>query len=463
MKKQLKSIELTYWFLLKYFLYFILMMIFIILLGKETAGLNSVTRTLGVTLITYVVVGTLFLHVYGGYNIGRKKSKPIIRSLFLATIGADLVTYLQVMVMRTTTTDVKAFRLESFSLLVMIIALQFLVIYIFTYSGNWLYFRIHKPAKCLVITSSQQSLDVLTRGLTKFKREYEVIKVLDYRSPEVRDYLKIVDTVFIYDVPNKRQARIMRRCYQHKVHVYFSPDLEDVMEFNARQYLLDDIFFYNKNVKTMNMEQRIAKRLMDIVLAIVGGLITSPIWIAAMIAIKWEDGGSIIFKQERATLNGRVFWLYKFRTMKEGAAIKSAKNRDERITKVGHILRRARIDEIPQLLNVLKGEMSVVGPRPEMIKNVKAYTKQIPEFEYRLRMKAGLTGYAQIEGKYNTLPKDKLIMDMMYMEQFSILRDLQLIFQTIIVLLKVDSTEGFDDVRKYRQFEFVPYEEEKEV
>ena len=149
--------------------------------------------------------------------------------------------------------------------------------------------------------------------------------------------------------------------------------------------------------------------------------------------------------------------------MKPNSVNYSAKKDDDRITKPGKFLRRTRIDELPQLLNVLKGDMTFVGPRPEMIKNVDSYTKQLPEFEYRLRMKAGLTGYAQITGKYNTTPKDKLIMDMMYIEQFSILKDIQLIFQTAIVLLKSDSTEAFDKKSKHCPYKFVKWEEEKDI
>ena len=145
--------------------------------------------------------------------------------------------------------------------------------------------------------------------------------------------------------------------------------------------------------------------------------------------------------------------------MKVNAANYSAKKNDDRITKPGEFLRRTRIDELPQLLNVLKGDMTFVGPRPEMIKNVKNYTEELPEFRYRLRVKAGLTGYAQISGKYNTTPRDKLIMDMMYIEQFSILRDIQLILQTAVVLLKSDSTEAFGKKKK-SDYTFIPADKE---
>ena len=145
--------------------------------------------------------------------------------------------------------------------------------------------------------------------------------------------------------------------------------------------------------------------------------------------------------------------------MKENVENRSVTDDDDRITKPGKILRKIRMDELPQLLNILKGDMSFVGPRPEMLENVNEYEKQLPEFRYRLRVKAGLTGYAQIAGKYNTTPKDKLIMDMMYIEQFSILRDIQLILQTIVVLFKSDSTEAFDKNGKKTELVFEKEEE----
>ena len=218
-----------------------------------------------------------------------------------------------------------------------------------------------------------------------------------------------------------------------------------------------------QNVKALTMEQRIMKRLLDIVLSLIFGVITLPLWLGGMIAVKMYDGGPVLFKQERATINGRRFQVYKLRTMKQNVENYSATKGDDRITKPGLFLRKTRIDELPQLWNVLKGDMTFVGPRPEMIKNVETYTEELPEFKYRLRMKAGLTGLAQIAGKYNTSPKDKLIMDMMYIEQFSILRDIQLIFQTVIVLLKADSsTEAFDKKKRHCEYRFEKWEKGKD-
>ncbi len=167
--------------------------------------------------------------------------------------------------------------------------------------------------------------------------------------------------------------------------------------------------------------------------------------VISAIAIKCEDHGSIFFRQKRMTKNGRIFKVLKFRTMKEENSVnKSVSANDDRITKVGGILRKFRIDELPQLLNILMGDMTLVGPRPEMLENVAEYTAALPEFSYRLRAKAGLTGLAQISGKYNTSPKDKLVLDLMYIENFSIWSDIKIIFQTITVFFKAaDSTEAF--------------------
>ncbi len=460
MKKHLHKFESTLWLAIKFVLYFLLLSIFIIVLGKENSGLTRLSRMLGTTVFVFVIVGLLLLSVYGTFDVGRRKSKPIIYSLSLAVVCTDVIAYLQVMIMRTNT-DIHEFRLRGGKLLILAVVLQILVIIIFTYAGNALFFAIHEPEKCCVITSCQESLDTIAYAIGRFKKQYRIDSVVDYRCTDIEPYIEDSDTVFIYDIPAERRLMIMRLCYKHKVNVYFNPYLEDIMEVNAKHYVLDDVYLFNKNNKTLTMEQRIIKRLLDIVLSLFLGVLTSPLWICGAIAVKLYDGGPVFFKQKRATIHGREFEVYKLRTMKVNVENYSAKKDDDRITKPGAILRRTRIDELPQLLNVLKGDMTFVGPRPEMIKNVQNYTAELPEFRYRLRVKAGLTGYAQIAGKYNTTPRDKLIMDMMYIEQFSVLRDIQLILQTAVVLLKSDSTEAFGKKKK-SGYIFVPAKEQKE-
>lgn len=460
MKRHLHKFESMMWLLIKVVLYILLLVVFMLIMGEDNIGLRRLSRTMGTTILIFAIVGLLMLNVYGTYDVGRRKSKPIIYSLFLATVCTDIVTYLQLMIMRANT-GIHEFQIRGLELLLFSIVVQVIVIVGFTYAGNSLFFIIHDPERCCVITSCQESLDIIAFAISRFKKQYQISNVLDYRSNELEQYIRQSDTVFMYDVPAERRLHIMRLCYKYKVNVYFNPYVEDIMEVNAKHYILDDIYLFNKNIKSLTMEQRIMKRLLDIGLSLFLGILSSPLWLLGGLAVKLYDGGPVLFKQERATIHGNRFYVYKLRTMKENVENYSAQKDDDRITPPGKILRRLRVDELPQLLNVLKGDMTFVGPRPEMIKNVESYTEEIPEFSYRLRVKAGLTGYAQIAGKYNTSPRDKLIMDMMYIEQFSILRDIQLILQTAIVFLKADSTEAFGDGR-HSGYEFVPAEKNAE-
>ena len=458
MKRKLKRFESMLWLMIKVILYILLMSIFMLILAKENPALIRLSRTMGITISTFVVVGLLFVSIYGKYDVGRRKSKPIIYSMSLAVLFTDVITYLQLMVMNTIVPKVSALRFVSIGALFIAMILQIIAIIIFTYAGNALFFRIHKPEKSYIVTSSQESLDEIVRGIRKYKKQYQIAGVYDYREKELLQKLEDGDTIFLYDIPIKNRSEITNYCYRFRKNVYFNPEIEDIVEMTSEYYLLDDISMLNYNVKGLTMEQRIIKRCMDIGLSLLMGIVTSPIWIISSIAIKLYDGGSIFFKQDRATIHGNVFQVYKFRTMSENVENKSVTENDNRITPPGKILRKIRMDELPQLINILKGDMSFVGPRPEMLENVSAYTKELPEFRYRLRMKAGLTGYAQIAGKYNTTPRDKLLMDMMYIENYSVFRDIQLLFQTAIVLLKSDSTEAFRTGNQRAEYIFKPAE-----
>ena len=202
----------------------------------------------------------------------------------------------------------------------------------------------------------------------------------------------------------------------------------------------------------LSFRQRKYMKVKNIIGRALGGIglvVLSPVYLAIIVAIKKEDGitAPVFFSQKRVGIHKEYFNLYKFRSMRaqDGSIHVSAKKDDDRITKVGRIIRKFRIDELPQLINVLKSDMSIVGPRPEMLENVEKYTDDLPEFRYRLRAKAGLTGLAQIYGKYNTSPRDKLIMDLAYIQQYSVWLDLKLILRTALVLLTPEeSPEAFE-------------------
>lgn len=445
MHTMIKKLKRTVVFILKLALFASLFGIFFGIFGINNPWLFNLSRTTGVTMVTFVVLGIALMSVYGGYSIGTQKSKPIVHSMALATIMTDLVTHLQLSIMNTSEKNNDHFVYETPHLLLLVIVLQILVIVFFAYFGNYVYFSLEPPEKCCVISSSRQSLGNIIPKIKRFKKQYEIDEIIRYNDPQVLDVILRSNTVFLYDVPAKERNDLISFCYQTQKNLYYNFETIDVVSQGAKYVTLDDKSMVMYTAKDLTMEQRIVKRLTDLAVSIVGLVLTSTVMLGCAIAIKLDDGGKVFYKQKRLTKYGRVFEVYKFRTMKEANSInKSVTENDDRITRVGKVLRKFRIDELPQLLNILVGDMTVVGPRPEMLENVEKYTEELPEFSYRLRMKAGLTGLAQISGKYNTSPKDKLVMDLMYIENYSIWQDFKLIFQTITVFLKAsESTEAF--------------------
>ena len=226
--------------------------------------------------------------------------------------------------------------------------------------------------------------------------------------------------------------------------------------------MFDTPLLVSKNMG-LTAGQAIIKRSIDILVALTGIIISSPIMLICAVAVKCYDKGPVFYRQERLTLHGRVFRIFKFRSMcvdseKNGARL--ASKNDSRITPVGKILRNLHFDELPQLFNVLKGDMSIVGPRPERKAILKEYQREIPEFYYRLKVKAGLTGYAQVYGKYNTTPYDKLKLDLFYIENYSVLLDLKLMLMTFKILFQKETSEGVEDTQKNALRE--SHKEEKE-
>lgn len=445
--------------LLKASMFLMLFLTFYLVFAIPNPQMLRASRTSAVTILMYLVVGWAMVAAYGTYDIGKRKSKPIIYSLGLATVITDIVTYIQLMIMNTHPANNLVFQFENIGLLCIVVVLQVVEIIIMTYLGNYVYFKLNAPEKCCIITSSQQSLNNAAYAIKKYKKQYNIVRVLDYKDPMIFDEILKCDTVFIIDVPGRERMEIVEYCYRHMRNIYFNPEISDVVEINASHLILDDVSFIAAPVSQLSLEQRFLKRGMDILVSLLAILVSSPIWIISAIAIKVCDGGPVFFKQKRATKDGAVFEVYKFRTMRQNVENRSVTTDDDRITPVGKILRKIRMDELPQFLNILKGDMSVVGPRPEMLENVYEYTDALPEFEYRLRVKAGLTGYAQIAGKYNTSPRDKLVLDLMYIENYSVWKDIRLILQTLIVFFKSDSTEAFGE--KDTEV-FVPYDDKSE-
>ncbi|WP_434309649.1 sugar transferase [Hominifimenecus sp. rT4P-3] len=445
-----KSIVLA----MKLLLYALLMGIFFLILSIHNPQMLVPSRTAAVTAVSFVVGGLLLTNIYGRYDIGQRKSKPIIYSMTLSVLFTDLFTFIMLVIMNTNDANNKEFLEEDLLLLLVVFFLQVFCIIIFTYGGHALYFSFVKPERCLIITDSKDSLHDLKRGINKYKKQYQVEQVILYNDPLIWEKILEVDTVFLNNVPGSRRTEVVEYCYQKMKNVYYNPEIVDVVNINSRHVILDDVSMIAAEVRELSVEQKLVKRSLDFVVALIGLIITSPILILCALAIKICDGGKVLFCQGRVTIDGEVFTIYKFRTMVEDADKHLVTDHDDRITPVGKFLRKYRLDELPQLFNILKGDMSLVGPRPEMTEYVYAYSESLPEFQYRHRVKAGLTGFAQIMGKYNTTSKDKLILDLMYIENFSLWNDIKIIFQTILVLFKAsDSTEAFSEEDERHQHE----------
>ena len=261
--------------------------------------------------------------------------------------------------------------------------------------------------------------------------------------------MKQYEGVILCDIPSQMRNQLLKYCYNESIRTYMVPKISDIIIRSAENlHLFDTPLMLARNTG-LSFEQQFIKRTFDIIIAVCALVVLSPIYLVTAACIKLYDRGPVIFKQKRYTKDGKIFDIYKFRSMivnaeAAGTSVPAA-DRDPRITPVGRVIRALRIDELPQFINILKGEMSVVGPRPERVEHVELYTKDIPEFVYRLKVKGGLTGYAQVYGKYNTTAYDKLKLDLMYIQNYSIWLDIEIIFKTIKILLIKESTEGFSE------------------
>ena len=426
-----------------------LLLIFFGIMGINNWPLRHASRTSGITLVTFVAMTLVMAMVYGGFEVGRKKNKPIISSMTLAVVAVDLVTYLQLQIMNVNENNNDHLILfgKDFPYLLLCILLQFLAIILFVRIGNSTYFRMNPPRRCLLVLADRGEESATRRKIDRYRLQWHVEKVAMFDDPHLIDLIRNSETVILSGLPAEDQMRILHQCYDLQKDVLCRAQLEDIMLSNARQVIVDDAAFLAMDYRKMTILQRLIKRGMDVLFSALVLLVLSPLMAVIALCIHFEDGGKVIFRQKRMSVNGRIFTICKFRTMSEAASSSkhqvSASADDARITKIGHFLRRTRLDELPQFWNILKGDMTLVGPRPEMLENVEKYKQQLPAFVYREKMKAGLTGYAQIEGRYNTTPEDKLMLDLMYIESFSIWLDIKLLFRTLTVFFKSDSTEGF--------------------
>ena len=421
--------------------------IFLLMLWPTNPQILRISRTMAITISTFCVLTAVFSRIYGGFHIGRQKSRPIIYQMSLSVFLTDLITYLQLQIMNVNANNNQSLEFFSvdFLLLLGALVIQILAITAFTYLGNYFYFSINPPKKCCVVTANDGDREAICSKIRIFHKQFVIRDCVNCTSRRLHEKIQQNDTIILFHLPARENQEIIEYCYKCQKEIYFDLSIASVLAQKSGSFLLDDVVMTAHTRNGLNLRQRFFKRTLDLFCASVGLVICSPLMLATAIAIKLDDGGSVFYKQKRMTRGDKVFEIYKFRTMREAAAAMeySAVKDDDRITRVGAVLRRFRIDELPQLINILVGDMSVVGPRPEMLTNFNEYVKNMPEYQYRCRVKAGLTGYAQISGKYNTSPRDKLMMDISYIEEYSLWLDIKLILKTLTVFFKQDSTEAF--------------------
>ncbi len=393
----------------------------------------------------YGVLFIYFRRIYNAYLLGYSRIRMLAYSQFLSQLFSLGIIYFGVSISWT--------HFDSPLVFLGLLVLLALLDVVWSYFATLLFFTLYHARKTILIY--RNNLDKKRFGSIKGKpseRMYKIVEEFQYEGnsfTEIRDRLLGFEAVFVAGVGSRCRNGILKYCIENNIIGFFLPHVGDVIMQGSMHIQSFDSPVLRVGKKIISPEYLIAKRAFDICFSLIGIIVLSPIMLITALAIRKHDGGPVLYKQARLTIGGREFKLLKFRSMrvdaeKESGARLSSGDADDRITPVGRLIRKTRIDELPQLINILKGDMSFVGPRPERPEIMKQYHKKLPDFSLRLQVKAGLTGYAQVYGRYNTSPYEKLEFDLLYINQMRMVTDLQLIFATFRILFLSESTEGVD-------------------
>lgn len=389
----------------------------------------------------YVLVLWLFIKLYGGFKVGYLRLFDVIYSQFLSLFCANVVLYFQVcMLTRDYVTPIPILRMT---------AVQGVVILLWVFICRILYMKLYPPRNLLLVYGEKTPIDFINK-INARKDKYFIQKKIHVSEgmEKIKAAIAECEGVMICETASHPRNEVLKYCFIHSVRTYVVPKVTDLMLIGSDEmHLFDTPLLLSRN-QGLTGEQQAVKRIMDIVLSLIACVIASPFMLVIAAAIKIYDRGPVIYKQVRLTRDGKEFNIYKFRSMsvdaEKGGARLAMKN-DSRVTPVGKVIRNLHLDELPQLFNILKGEMSFVGPRPERPEIFEQYEQELPEFAFRLKVKAGLTGYAQVYGKYNTTPRDKVKLDVAYIEHYSIWLDIKLMLLTFKILFQKENTEGVEE------------------
>lgn len=400
-----------------------------------------------ISVLIYIVVYLAFGKLYHAFKIGTYRTAEIIFSQLLAFGIADFCLYLVSSLIHRGFVNILPGIAAVLAQLIGSTMLVLLVKHYFT--------RFVPPQRTLIVYGNNQANELIKASVDEFAEKLGRKLSHMFRIEELcKDSLTIrelvektehYETIILYNVEEEVRVQLLALCVERGKNVYLTPRIEDILLTNfENRHMIDTPLLKTRNEN----REYTGKRILDVTISALLLLLFSPFMLLIAVCIKLEDRGDIFYRQKRVTMNGRCFEILKFRSMIQDAekmGFKPCTSNDDRITRVGKVIRATRLDETPQLINILKGDMSIVGPRPERVEHVEKYTSELPEFSYRLRVRGGLTGYAQIYGKYNTSAEDKLKMDLMYIERQSLILDLKLIFLTVKIMFIPESTEGFKD------------------
>lgn len=377
-----------------------------------------------------------------GFRINSNNKFALFISHTITAILADAVTYGILLI--------EFRRYIPFIPMLYIFGINMAISIVWIFAGKTI-LEHHHARRCVMFYYDEKDVVYLKRKLDENKNQFQIEKVIKIESDTIPEdaFEDGIHSAVIAYMPGEYRNELMKYCFNKDIDVIFTPKVSDVLLRGARELDVIDRPLLELNCSSMTLVDKFVKRLFDIFSSGLALIVLSPVFLITALAIKLQDGGPVFYKQKRCTLDGREFEIFKFRSMivdaeKNNKAVLAAKN-DTRITKVGAFIRATRIDELPQLINILKGDMSVVGPRPERRELIEEYTDYIDAFPFRTKVKAGLTGYAQLYGKYNSNPYNKLLFDLMYVQKFSLLLDIQLILLTLKIVFIKESTDGVDE------------------
>ncbi len=394
--------------------------------------------------VIYLLCYHFLICTYDGFYVGTSKISELVYSHLLSIFLLDCGVFV-------------IFWLMQGSMPALVPVVLFLLVKgVFAFGWAWLfdrlYFMNYTQRKAIVVYYDARDYERI-RNLDSVSRKFKIERILHISNEidaQILDQFNDMDAVFVRGLPANQRNDILKYCLQNGIEVFFWPKIGDVLISGAQKTHMFHVPVMHLQRYAPKYSYLFLKRALDILVSLVGIVLLSPLMLITMYAIRFYDGGPVLYKQIRLTKDAREFKILKFRSMrtdaeKDGVARLSTGSKDTRITPVGKVIRAIRFDELPQLFNILKGDMSLVGPRPERPEIASEYAKEMPEFQLRLQAKAGLTGYAQVYGKYNSLPYDKLQMDLLYLTNPSFLNDIRIMLATVKILFMKESTEGVSE------------------